>query len=327
MQTLQNRKIFIFLVVVSLVVASNLSYRYFFKVPKIRIAVSEWGGYAPAVYAEVLGLYAQNSLPIQIVKSSGPMESNEWISSEKVEGVGSVLTDAISLRGSGVPAKVLLFADFSEKADSIVSLPEIKSISQLRGKTIGIDGLNSFSHVFVLQILKKYGLSERDVFFKVVNYGQVTELLQKKQIQAAHTWDPELRKALENGFQRIATAGDVPGTIIDCFIFNEDVIKENPDIMKKFIAVFYEAQKKMLENPHEAAEQMKYFFKNDPDAFAASFKDLHFVDEEENYKRIKSDGEDSFYSEALKINNYFLKRGQTNDSTLHEDIISRGLYE
>ena len=37
----------------------------------IHIAINEWAGYAPIIYAQILGLYKENDIAIDISKKSG----------------------------------------------------------------------------------------------------------------------------------------------------------------------------------------------------------------------------------------------------------------
>jgi ABC-type nitrate/sulfonate/bicarbonate transport system substrate-binding protein len=50
------------------------------------------------------------------------------------------------------------------KADVIVG--KGNNLSDVKGKKIGVDGINSFSYFFVLKSLEKAGLTEGDVEFK-----------------------------------------------------------------------------------------------------------------------------------------------------------------
>jgi NitT/TauT family transport system substrate-binding protein len=323
MKKSKSKKILSGLFFCILLASSFFTYQYYFKIPTIRLAVNEWPGFAPAVYAQVLGLYKKYDIPIEIVYSPGTIQSNSWFLNKQIDGITGVLADIVLLKANGSNAQALLFVDSSKEADTLVARPDIKDVTELKGKTIGIDSLNSFSHLFVLKILERNGLSERDVFFKVVPFDQVTEALVKNEVQAAHTWDPELRNALSAGFKRIAVAGDIPGVILDCIVFERRLLQQYPQVFKKFILAFYEAQDLMLQNPYYAANQMKYFFRNDPKVFASSFKELHFIDIMENKRRMDPNAPDSFLAEALKLNEFYLKRGQTYESDLHEDILAK----
>lgn len=317
----KNKNIFILVFVFILLVAGFLSYRYWNRTPVLRVAVSEWAGSAPVIYAQVLGLYDKYDIPVEFIYTKNPTQSYEYLKADQVDGVFAVLTDLILLRSVGFGVKAAFFTDYSEEGDSIISQPEIKDIKSLKGKTIGIDGFNTFSHVFVLKTIEKHGLRERDVYFKLIPFDRALLALQNKEVDAAHTWDPILREALIQGYRRIATAKEIPSVILDCFAFKDEILNRHPGLVAQFAKIYYEAQKKMLENPFKAAQDMKYFFKNDPDVFAHSFKDLHFITREENQRRMRHETPDSFSTEALEINLFYLKRGQTSESDLHHQVI------
>ena len=326
MRIWSRRNFYLYTIVAILIVVSAIGYKETQLPPRIRLTVIEWPGYAPALYAQILGLYKKNNLPIDVVFSSSPVDSTGRMTDEKVEGISTVLSDLILLRSNGVPAQALLFTDYSQAADSLVARPEIKNVEQLKGKTIGIDALNSFSHVFVLKTLERHGLTERDVQFKVVPFDQVTDALQANTVQAAHTWDPGLGQALRGGYHRIATAGEIPNIVLDCIAFREDLLKQYPEIFKKFIDVFYEAQTQMLADPEGAARKMESFYHNDPQEFAAEFKELHFIDARENLQRWQDSSDDSFLKQAQSLSEFFLKRGQTSEADLHEKFKADGYY-
>ncbi len=317
----KNKNIFILVFVFVLLIAGGVIYQYLNRTPVLRIAVSEWAGSAPAIYAQVLGLYDKYNVQVELIYTKNPTESYELLKAEQVDGAFAVLTDLILLRSVGLGIKAAFFTDYSEDGDSIIALPEIQDIKSLKGKTIGIDGFNTFSHVFVLKTLEKHGLQERDVFFKLIPFDKALLALQNKEVDAAHTWDPTLREALILGYRRIATAKEIPGVILDCFAFKDEILNQYPGLVAHFTKIYYEAQEKMLVDPFRAAQDMKYFFKNDPDVFAHSFKDLHFISREENQRRMKDSAADSFSKEALGINLFYLKRGQTSESDLHHRVI------
>ena len=85
--------------------------------------------------------------------------------------------------------------DNSGSADAIVG-PQNTTIADLNGKKIGIEGINTFSHIFVLQILAKAGLYEKDVQFENIPAQGILKALDNKQIDAGHTWGPTKFAAL-----------------------------------------------------------------------------------------------------------------------------------
>ena len=63
----------------------------------------------------------------------------------------------------------------------------VTNLADVKGKRIGVDVINTFSHFFVLKSLEKVGLGEGDVQFVNVPVQNVTSALQKGQIFAGHT--------------------------------------------------------------------------------------------------------------------------------------------
>lgn len=325
MRFLRTKKVIILFLMPTFLLGFYIWYRSYSNVTPIRLAIHEWPGFAPAVYAETLGLYRKYDVPIELTFATGTAQGEELFLNEKVDGITTVLPDLILLRAGGSHAQVLLFTDSSEDADALIAQAKFASVPQLKGQTIGIDRLNSFSHVFVLKILEKYGLTERDVFFQVVPSELVTVALQNNEVQAAHAWDPGLGIALAQGFKKIATTKEVPGVILDGIVFREDLLRKNPEIFKRFLKAFYEAQEKMLDNPLAAAQAMQSFFKNNPKAFAESFNEIKFIGYEEHKRRMNPKSVDSFQKEALNVNEFYLKRGQTTEGNIYEDAIATGL--
>ena len=289
----------------------------------IRIAINEWAGYAPLVYAEVMGLYKKNNLPVEISFIANPSEINNLYKKRKFVGISTVLADAMSLKSEGVDGKVVLLTDYSMEGDAILADPKIKNIKDLKGKTIGINELNSFSHLLVLEAVKQAGLKEREINLKIVPFDKVTNELDAKGIVAGHTWDPEKKKALAKGYRAIFKATVVPGLISEGILFHEDFLLKNKENIKKLINIFYLAQVEMLKNPQESSEKMKSFFKNDPVIFAHSFSEMHFIDKKENLALMDSRNEKSVVLQFNKlINNFLEERGQASSSYLYKDVMT-----
>jgi len=293
--------------------------------PKIKIAINEWSGFAPVVYAQVMGLYEKNNLDVEIILTPGMNESTELFMKREVDAICTVLSDVLMMRSNGVGAKVVLIADSSLTGDVIIASSKIKSMKDLKNKFIGIDALNSFSHVFVLEALAKHGIKEGDVHFKIIPYYEVAGTLSKGKVDAAHTWDPGKREALRAGHHVIFNAEEIPGIISDTITFNERFIEKNPEAVKTFSNIFFEAQKEMLKNPKVATVQMAYLFKNNPKEFYESFKDIHFTTKEESHKMIyEVEDPTSAQSSLKKYNKFFLERGQVADRELYRKVLIGG---
>ena len=65
----------------------------------------------------------------------------------------------------------------------------VKSVTDLRGRRIGVNALNNIGTLLITSVLKEYGLSARDVHFVPMNFPQMGQALARHRIDAA--WLPE----------------------------------------------------------------------------------------------------------------------------------------
>ena len=148
-----------------------------------------------------------------------------------------VYADVIFQDSQGTDSKVVFAVDYSDTADAIFGKQTGNDTSinftnytmaEVQGKKIGIQGINSFSHLFVLKALEKAGLDEGDVEFVNVPAQNVTQGLEKGEIVAGHTNEPYTSEALKKGYKILFTAGSIRGIINTVLAFRSDVVEQRP---------------------------------------------------------------------------------------------------
>lgn len=227
-----------------------------------KVGLIDWPGFYPIILADKYGLFKKRQVDVKIVISKDNPEMNEGFRVHESDMAYGAYADYVLMRGRGAKIKFIQVADYS-KFDSIVGLKKIRKLSDLKGKTIGIGDINSFSEFFVNTLLTNAGLTENDIKFKLVNFFDITSALDKGEIQAGHTWDPELSKALAKGYHVIDSAANVEGSVIDGLAIHEDLLKNKEDI-KKILSAFYEAQEILFSDPQKAAGDIAEVLKVDP---------------------------------------------------------------
>ncbi len=294
----------------------------FEKKSKIIIGVNEWFGFAPMVYAERKGYFKENNIDIELRLFEGQAQSNRAFENRATNGLLTVLTDVVYLRGIGVPIRIAAVTDLSLYGDAIIAQPQIKSLKELKGKTIGLDSLNSFSEYFVTEALLKEGLNPKDVTFKIIPYNKIAEALKNNIVQAAHSWDPGKRVAIEQGMKVIFYAGQIPNSVIDTLSFSEEIIQEQPENIKKIVELFFKARDEMYKDPYQGAVVTSSFFNNDPKSFADSLKEIHLYSLKENLDLMNRKNEMSqIEAYAKNINEFFFAKGVVKNNELYKNIM------
>jgi NitT/TauT family transport system substrate-binding protein len=131
---------------------------------KVRIGyTSPTPNHAVLWVAESAGLLKKNGVDPEVVYMPGNISLPSLLSGEIQFGQ---MTGALMAPGrlqGGDPVMLLSVQDYLD--DRFVVRPNIKSVEELKGKRIGISRFGAASHMRVLNMLPRYGLSDKDVTF------------------------------------------------------------------------------------------------------------------------------------------------------------------
>jgi len=209
------------------------------KIP-IKLGITLWVPNFLAYIAQEKGYFKKNNVEVNmtLLQNYGNVVNN--YSNGEFDGIFTVYSDAIIQHSTGIDTKVVYNVDSSFKADAIVG--KGNNLSDVKGKKIGVDGINSFSHFFVLKSLENAGLEEGDVQFVNVPAQNITQALQKDQIFAGHTYAPFLSDALKKGYKILSTGATIPGIITNVMAFHSSIVEQRPQDIQNIIRSMDEAK-------------------------------------------------------------------------------------
>ncbi|HEY0579761.1 MAG TPA: ABC transporter substrate-binding protein, partial [Candidatus Nitrosocosmicus sp.] len=210
------------------------------KTPPIKMGITVWVPNFLAYVAQEKGIFKKNNVDVNLTLLQNYGDVIKAYSNGEMNGIFTVYSDAIIQHSSGVNTKVVYNVDSSFKADAIVG--KGNSLLDVKGKNISVDGINSFSHLFVLKSLEKVGLNEGDVEFVNIPVQNVSEELQKGHIFAGHTYEPFVSDAVKKGFKILSTGADVPGIITNVLAFHSDIVQQRPQDIQNIVKSMIEAK-------------------------------------------------------------------------------------
>lgn len=164
------------------------------------------------------------------------------------------------MRTEGVPIKAALTYARLNAMAVISGDPAVKTIADLKGKSIAAD-MGSSEY----QILSLYGRAQGVVFGKDVTVVQAgpplaRTQLQAKRVDAAMTWEPSATLTLRDNPQyRTILTGDTAWKSIAradgwelILAVREDFLKKNPDAVPRLLKMFQDGQRFMKTNLDDA---------------------------------------------------------------------------
>jgi len=279
--------------------------------PPIKIAISTWPGYAHAFIARDKGFFKKNGVPVELLFTKEITDAMKLYETGKADGIFTVLPDVLMLNSEGLATAVVCLTDYSQTGDVIIAKPGITSLAGLKDRTISFEGINSFSHIFVLRALKNAGLDETDVKLVNIPAQQVLASLEQGKIDAGHTWPPAKNAALEKGYKVLVYAKDTPGTIIDVLAFNKDIIRKRPKDIQAILKSLFEALDFIRSNKEEALTIMAKSEGMTKDEMQDGLDSVFQPGLKDNARLMKASNDPmSVYRSWQNIHEFYLKRGQ-----------------
>jgi NitT/TauT family transport system substrate-binding protein len=253
---------------------------------KVAIAISGWTGFAPLTLAKEAGLFKKHGLDVTI-KKVPQKDRHLVIASGDVQCAATTVETWIGWNASGVATTQIFQLDKSYGADGLVVKPGIQKITDLKGKTVGADAPGTAGYFGLAWILKKNGLSIKDV--KVVNLGPQAAanamIAGNSDIDAGMTYEPYLSavRAKPEVGKIIATTLDYP-MVMDTFGCTPKFLAENPQAAKALADGYFDAVAMIKAEPKKSFEIMGADVKQTGEAFEASQKYLRWQDRAANQK-------------------------------------------
>ncbi|MFA6295968.1 MAG: ABC transporter substrate-binding protein [Patescibacteria group bacterium] len=314
---MKKSNIIIIIIVAILVIAIAVASYFIFLKPKesktAKIAFDNFVGHAQIYVALEKGYFKENGVNVEPVLTKSYQEAQNLFIDNKVDGVFEVFSDTVlnSIKNY-IPSEVVFVNDASISADVIIAKPDINSLSDLKGKTIGVDGINTFSHIFVLSALEKNGLLEKDIFLKNISAPNVLSALESGEVDAVHTWDPIKSQAVTKGYKVIAQAGDTPNLITDVLSFNDQFVKNNPKTVQAIVKAMLQAEEYTSQNKEEAAKIMAKAEGTTEQEMFQGLSGLNQFNKQENIRLMTDNNQaDSLFTIGREIINFYQNRGET----------------
>ena len=292
----------------------------------VRITMHLWPGYFHSFIAKENGYFTEEGVDVdlQIVEDVDGNLAN--FQSDNVDSAFCLQSDAMLLAAKGVAIQIVYVADFSNGGDVIVSKTEIKSIAYMKGKTISVDKINGFNHIFLVKLLNLNGLSESDVTIVAVSAKDVPEALASERIDAGQTWEPYQSQAIVDGYRLLASTEDAPGIVTDVLMFKSEFVKRRPEDVRKIVKALFRALKfREAEEIHSYSIMSKATGVS-PGSLKGTVRGNIFPDLEGNIAAMTESGQPtSLYSSGQIISTFFVEKGLIEHPLRLEEILDPGI--
>ena len=163
----------------------------------------------------------------------------------------------------GLPVRIV-FLGTTKPFWGLVVRPEIKSVSELKGKSMGVPGLLGSQQISAKYILKQSGLDpDRDVIYRIVDTGTRIGAMLSGAIDCAMMDYGEAFRAKKMGLKLLINAADYHGLLAGGLGVNSGKLRDHPDQVRRVIKALLQSLRFMRENPEGTQQVMMSWLKLD----------------------------------------------------------------
>jgi len=232
----------------------------------VRFAINVWAGWSPIIYAnngfkpgKMWKSPSGKDFKVELVLIDDPIAMRDAYAAGNLH-VGWATLDMVPLfleglrKDSRVMPRIYQQVDWSNGGDGIVVRDTVKTMSDLRGKTVVL-AQNSPSHFFVLNALINAGVQPAEVDFKFTQdaFQAAAAFNGDKRIAGAVSWAPDIYNLEKvKGNHLLVTTSTANKLIADIWFSRADFAKDNPDIMEGITRGIFDA---MVELKGQDAKQ------------------------------------------------------------------------
>jgi len=247
----------------------------------LRIVSSPWPGYEPIYLARDLGYLDESKFVVNELPSSNI--TFESFTNGSADIATLTLDETLTLLSQGRKLRILAVMDVSNGADAVMARPNIKKLSDLKGKRIAI--VNIPLGVFMLsRTLEAAGLKAKDVSVIPMPENAHEKAYQQNKIDVAVTFEPFKTKLAQAGAHMLFDSSKIPNEIFDLLVVHEETYQKRSKDLCELSKQWFRTLDYIQNNTQDSHARMSKRLGMDPSLYQAMMDGLKVPDAQENIR-------------------------------------------
>jgi len=244
---------------------------------KLVVGYTPANAFMPAFVAKDKGFFAKRGLDVtlQTVPQGSTIAAAMAGGSMQV-GTLTAPVYLLSVEG-GIDTQIVAASTYQVKSNPTIGLmaregSNIKSAADMKGKRMGVPGLNGVNHVVAMKWLENNGVPRNQVTYVETGFAQMGDLLKGSQVDLVVPVEPFITRLEQTkvGYQ-VAVPTITESYLESFYIMMRDFVQKNPKAARDFRESLREAVAYIKTNEAEARKTQVTYLKL-PEAAAASIK-------------------------------------------------------
>jgi NitT/TauT family transport system substrate-binding protein len=236
------------------------------KIPlKIMVGGLDKQIYLPNMLTQRLGYFAQEGLDVTLIDEASGQSSEDEVLAGQVDAGSGSYNHTIELQAAGKQMESVVLLNVAPGEAEVISAKEanqIHSVSDLKGKNLGVTELGSGTQTLTTALLRKAGISPDQVHFIPVGAGDTfIAAMQQGRIDAGMTTEPTISRLVSSGVGKVlvdlrspqATQAALGGPYpFICVFMKNDYVNSHKAVVQKLVNAYVKTLKWI--HTHTAAQ-------------------------------------------------------------------------
>lgn len=249
-----------------------------------RMGTSPWLGYGQWFVADHEKLFAKAGLEqVSLVNFTEDKDINAALASGQIDAANVATHTAMAMIAAGLPVKAVMLLDRSMTADALMVGPSVKSLADLKGKTVAYEE-GTTSDILLHSALSSAHMQWSDIKPVPMPAANAGGALIAKQVDAAVSYEPylTLSKKQDPKITMLYSGKNDPGLISDVLLVREDTLKNRPEQVRAMVKAWNAALEHY--NSHTDADRtvIAQAIGATPDELRTAFEGVKYYSLEDN---------------------------------------------
>ena len=297
---------------------------------KITCAYPVWVGFGPVHLANELGYFKEEGIEVEEILDD---DMPNAIAAMERGDIDCYLRTVGEYQGLGrrkeTQGIIIGTIDLSTGGDGWVADGSIKSVCDLKGKTIAVEPNLPARLIMQMALNKQCNLSIKDTNLTDIAAADAVGVFSDASVAAVGTYEPVLSQVASThqnrGAHILVSSKDYNDLILDIIMAHTGELKAHPDKYVKFLRAIYRAVDYFNTNQEQAIPIIAKHFSITPEDFKATLPNFRYTPFAEAVQLIGTDKEGRVYEvfrEAMALN---LEFGSADVELHPEDHIDRSI--
>ena len=221
----------------------------------LRVGYNNWVGFIGYFVAQEAGYFEDAGLTVEGSEFASPGEGLIPLINGDLDLHLTTMDSVVQrMERAQDSLEIIYFHDASTGADALIGGPDVESLKDLKGKTVGVT-IGECNHLLLLKALRSVGLTYDDISARNLDPDAAGSALKAGAVQAAVTWEPWISQVVgEDDGTVLYSTEDAPKLIVDVLASNPSVAAEKEEAIEAFVAAVAKGNALAIENPAKASE-------------------------------------------------------------------------